>query len=101
MIPNLEIIRRKFITERSEADSEDLDKKKVYYFQVLKSANKLEIRAAFEEAFKLKGKIDSVRTLIRPGKPKWRRTKGSRPGRSPEIKKAIITLKKGHSIADY
>ena len=80
-----DIIKRPIITEQSMADTE----MKRYTFEVAKSANKIEIAKAVEEIFGVKvEKVNTVRTL---GKIK---RQGKFSGRTPEIKKAYVTLKK-------
>jgi len=64
-----------------------------YVFEVDKRANKYTIKRAVEEAFKVK--VDSVRTLIMPGKV---RRMGRNEGKTPTWKKAIVRLKKGEVI---
>lgn len=66
-----------------------------YVFKVDLRANKHVIRRAVEELFKVK--VDSVRTMIVPGKT--RRLGWGRPeGRTPRWKKAIVRLKKDEVI---
>ncbi len=64
-----------------------------YLFCVERDANKIEIKKAIEELFKVK--VESVNTLIVSGKKKRIRYK---EGRTPDWKKAIVTLKEGHKI---
>lgn len=62
-------------------------------FQVPLTATKKEIAEAVEELFKVK--VEKVNTLRQKGKVKMlRRIKGRRS----DVKKAVITLKDGHSI---
>ena len=62
-------------------------------FQVAKDATKDEIAEAVEELFKVK--VTKVNTLNVKGKTqRWR----GRPGRRPDVKKAIVTLAEGQSI---
>lgn len=65
-------------------------------FRVAFGANKHQIRTAVESVYQVK--VMQVRTLINPGKTK---RKGSSIGRTPKIKKAIVTLKKGDTIDFY
>ncbi len=62
-------------------------------FKVAKEANKIEIKKAVEEIFKVK--VDSVATINCKGKKK---RLGSFEGRRPDWKKAIVTLKKGEKL---
>ena len=61
-----------------------------YTFQVAIGANKTEIKAAIEEVFP-GVKVESVNTMRTMGKMK---RQGRNQGRTPEIKKAIVTPKK-------
>ena len=81
-----DIIIKPVLTEKSYAD---LSEKK-YTFQVDIRANKTEIKQALESVFE-GVKIDSVNTMRTLGKIK---RQGRYQGRTPEIKKAIVTLKK-------
>ncbi len=67
-----------------------------YVFRVDRHAGKNEIRGAVESAFNVK--VDSVRTMIMPGKSKRLRW---RIGHTPRWKKAIVTLEKGQVISDF
>jgi large subunit ribosomal protein L23 len=64
-----------------------------YTFEVLKGANKIEIRHAVEEVFKVK--VSSVHTINVRSKPK---KMGRFIGRSRAWKKAIVTLIAGQRI---
>ncbi len=62
-------------------------------FKVARDSTKAEIKAAVETLFKVE--VTRVNTLVTKGKTKL--FKG-RPGRRPDVKKAIVTLAQGHSI---
>ena len=80
-----DIILRPVLTEKGYEGIAD----KRYVFQVALDANKIEIKRALEKVFP--GiKVKSVNTLRTIGKIK---RQGRTSGRTPEIKKAIITLK--------
>lgn len=64
-----------------------------YVFEVAKSASKPEIKAAVEKIFKVT--VLKVNTLILKGKTKKFR---GRMGVRSDRKKAMITLKQGHTI---
>ena len=65
---------------------------KKYVFEVAVDANKAEIKAAVEACFAEDGvKVDKVNTLRTLGKIK---RQGRFSGRTPEVKKAYVTLKK-------
>ncbi len=84
-----DIILRPIVTEAS-TDAMALNK---YTFEVARDANKIEIRNAVEEIFKVK--VVKVNTLWRRGKEKRR---GNSVGYTPDRKKAIVTLRDGDSI---
>jgi large subunit ribosomal protein L23 len=77
------------ITEKSTLASESGQ----VVFEVAKDATKPQIKKAVEALFKVK--VKSVNTLNRKGKTK--RFRGIK-GRQKDVKKAIVTLKEGHSI---
>lgn len=66
-----------------------------YVFQVPTSANKIEIAKTVESNFKVE--VVKVTTMINKGKKVSRRY-GKNAGRRKDVKKAIVTLKKGDSI---
>ena len=93
------IIIRPILTEKTNAlaDNPLLNQ---YTFEVLKSANKIEIKKAVEEQFGVT--VNSVNTSIRPGKAKARVVKGRHTkGRTSSIKKAIVTIAEGEYIDGY
>jgi large subunit ribosomal protein L23 len=84
-----DIIVRPIITEKSSR----LMALNKYTFEVLPRANKIEIRKAVEEVFKVK--VSSVHTIKVRSKPK---RMGRFLGRSRSWKKAIVTLIPGERI---
>jgi large subunit ribosomal protein L23 len=64
-----------------------------YLFLVTGSANKAQIKQAVEQIYKVK--VSSVNTLVVPGKLKRVRTVY---GKTPDWKKAVVTLKEGNKI---
>jgi len=66
---------------------------KKYLFSVSKSANKIQIKKAVEDIYKVK--VLNVNTQMVPGKLKRVRTQ---LGRTPDWKKAVVTLKEGQKI---
>jgi large subunit ribosomal protein L23 len=64
-----------------------------YLFHVAKRANKIEIKKAVEEIYKVK--VDSVNTMMVPSKRKRVRQDF---GHTTPWKKAIVTLCEGQSI---
>jgi large subunit ribosomal protein L23 len=82
-----DIIKRPLLSEKSYATIAD----KKYTFVVAKEANKVEIRKAVEEIFKVK--VQKVNTLIVKGKEKTQNTKNGRTvGKTSDYKKAIVWL---------
>lgn len=83
-----DIILRPVLTEKAY----DGIAEKRYVFEVAMNANKTEIKQALEAIFKDDGiQVDKVNTLRTLGKIK---RQGKYSGRTPEIKKAYVTLKK-------
>jgi len=64
-----------------------------YLFLVDKASNKIQIKRAVEEIYKVK--VKDVNTFISSGKLKRVRYQ---LGRTPDVKKAIVTLKPGQKI---
>jgi len=64
-----------------------------YFFQVSKDANKIEIKKAVEEIYKVK--VQAVNTSIVRGKLKRVRQE---QGSTTPWKKAVVTLKEGQKI---
>ncbi len=64
-----------------------------YLFLVKNSANKIQIKRAVEELSKVK--VKDVNTFVSFGKMKRVRYQ---VGRTPDLKKAIVTLKEGQKI---
>ena len=79
-----DIIIRPIITERAMSGSAD----KKYVFEVARTAGKVEIKKAVEEAFGVK--VASVNTLTVRGKKK--RMGAGRPGMTKTWKKAYVQL---------
>ena len=83
-----DIIIKPIITEESMMGTAF----KKYTFKVAKNANKAEIKSAVEAVFADDGvKVEKVNTLRTLGKMK---RQGRTQGRTPETKKAYVTLKK-------
>ena len=85
-----EIILAPVITEKS---MELKEKYNQVTFWVHPEANKIEIRKAVEDLFKVR--VEKVQTIRVKGKPKGRWPRG---GRRSLRKKAIVRLAPGHSI---
>ncbi len=81
-----DIIRRPIITEKSMEQVAD----RKYTFEVAKSANKIEIKKAVEEIFKVE--VEKVTTMNYIGKPK---RQGVFAGKRADWKKAVVKLTEG------
>ncbi len=85
-----DILIRPLVTEKSVKLAQKENK---YTFYVDKKTNKIEIKRAVEELFKVK--VLAVNTAIVKGK---RKRVGRSTGLTPERKKAIVTLRPGDKI---
>ena len=88
-----QVIHKPLLTEKGTRLKEEANQ---YLFRVNKRANKVEIKRAIEELFKVT--VVDVRTLPVQGKAK---RLGRFQGKLPDWKKAIATLKEGDSIELY
>lgn len=71
-----------------------------YGFIVEKDANKVEIKKEVEKTYGVT--VESVNTLLQPGKSKSRFTKsGVIEGRTPSYKKAVVQVAEGDIIDFY
>jgi large subunit ribosomal protein L23 len=77
----------------SEKATSVAEKHNQVLFKVLRDATKPEIKAAVELMFKVE--VDAVRTVNQRGKEK---RFGRTMGRRDHIKKAYVSLKKGHEL---
>jgi large subunit ribosomal protein L23 len=84
-----DIIKKPIITEKS-MEGAAFNK---YSFKVDIKTNKIEIRKAIEKIFNVK--VTKVNTLTMRGKE---RRRGKYVGRTPDWKKAVVTLKEGDKI---
>lgn len=89
MIYAQDIIKALLKTEKSTLH----EPQNQYLFLVDKAANKIQIKKAVEEIYKVK--VKTVNTLISSGKLKKVRYQ---LGKTPDYKKAIVTLKEGQTI---
>ena len=64
-----------------------------YLFWVAKDSNKIEIKKSVEDIYKVK--VDAVNTIMMRGKSKRVRYT---VGKTPDWKKAVVTLKEGSKI---
>ena len=88
-----EVVLRPLLTEKGTRLKEEGNQ---YLFRVAKTANKVEIKRAIEQLFKVT--VLEVRTVQMRGKVK---RLGRFQGRRPDWKKAIVSLKQGQSIELY
>ena len=77
----------------SEKGTDDTGDRNAYHFRVPLDANKVEIRQAVERLFNVK--VLRVNTLRVQGKV---RRRGYTAGRTPDWKKAMVTLREGSTI---
>ena len=86
-----DIIIKPVVSEKSYAAYDA----NVYTFEVLASANKIQIKHAIEEIFGVK--VTNVNTVNRKGKRKRNRRTGGY-GSRPNSKRAIVSVAEGDSI---
>ena len=97
------IIRRPIVTEKSHRLMENASRRRkgkvptrLYTFEAHPKANKIDIRKAVEELFKVK--VVKVRTLPVPRK---RRRVGTHQGHTRRWKKTVVRLAPGQTIEIY
>jgi large subunit ribosomal protein L23 len=88
---SFEIIKTVRVTEKGTAQRDDFNQ---YTVVADRRANKIQIRHAVQELFKVK--VVRVNTVNVRGK--YRRQRTLQAGKAPDWKKAIVTLKKGDKI---
>jgi large subunit ribosomal protein L23 len=88
---SFDIIKTARLTEKGTRQSEKLNQ---YTVVTDRRATKTEIRQAVQELFKVK--VVKVNTMNVRGKARRQRT--TQAGRTPNWKKAIVTLKEGDKI---
>ena len=92
----MSILRKPLVTEKVSA----LNESGKYGFVVDKNANKVEIRKAIEKTYGVT--VESVNTMIYPGKSKSKYTKSKVvSGRTSSYKKAIVKVAEGDIIDFY
>ena len=85
-----DVIKKPLLTEKTTLEK---DNKNVAAFVVAPDANKIEIKQAVQELFKVE--VVSVRTAVAAGKMK---RVGKSFGKRANWKKAYVTLKEGSNI---
>ena len=88
-----DIIKTPVITENS---MDLIRNQRKYTFKVAKDANKIEIKKAIEELFKVS--VESVHVMNYDGKHK---RMGYTSGNTSSFKKAVVTLKEGSKTIDF
>lgn len=89
MITCYDVIKTLIRTEKGTM----LEAQRKYLFKVNPKSNKIEIRKAVEEIYKVK--VQDINVLVVPGKLKRVRQE---VGHTSPWKKAVVTLKEGQSI---
>ena len=84
------VMKKPLFTEKGNNLKETENK---ILIEVSRDANKIDIKKAIEEIFKVK--VEKVSTISTRGK--WKKY-GRSIGKRPDKKKAIITLKKGEKL---
>jgi large subunit ribosomal protein L23 len=88
-----DVIRRPLVTEKTSILRED---GKTIVFDVLRDANKIDIKRAVEQLFG--AKVASVRTSLSHGKVK---RQGRFAGRRSDWKKAYVRLRDGEKLPEF
>ncbi|WP_421875737.1 50S ribosomal protein L23 [Marinoscillum sp.] len=90
------VLVKPLVTEKASA----LNEHGKYGFVVSRKANKVQIKKEVEKTYGVT--VESVNTLVQPGKSKSRYTKsGMIEGRTPAYKKAIVKVADGDIIDFY
>ena len=88
-----EVIKKPIVTEKGVAKK---DSERTLCFEVATDANKVMVKAAVEQLFKVK--VADVRTANQVGKL---RRRGRFSGYRSDWKKAYVTLKAGQKMPEY
>ncbi len=90
------VLIKPLVTEKVSA----MNEQGKYGFMVAKKANKVQIKAEIQKTYGVT--VESVNTMIHPGKSKSRHTKsGMIEGKSPSYKKAVVKVADGDIIDFY
>ena len=90
------VLIKPLVTEKVSA----MNEQGKYGFVVAKAANKVEIKKEVEKTYGVT--VESVNTMVHPGRSKARYTKsGVIKGKTPSYKKAIVTVAEGDIIDFY
>ncbi len=85
-----QIVKKPLVTEKGTKKKEESNQ---IFFEVHRNANKIAVRKAIEDIFKVK--VQDIRTMNMRGKM---RRVGRQAGRRPDWKKAIVRLAPGENI---
>jgi large subunit ribosomal protein L23 len=88
-----DVIKRPIVTEKGVTKK---DAERTLCFEVAPGANKLQVKAAVEQLFKVK--VAEVRTVNQVGKL---RRRGRFSGYRSDWKKAYVRLKAGEKVPEY
>ena len=88
-----DVIKRPIVTEKGVAKK---DEQQTLCFEVAPEANKVQVKAAVEQLFKVK--VAKVRTVTQTGKL---RRRGRFSGYRADWKKAYVRLKAGEKMPEY
>jgi len=88
-----DVIKRPIVTEKGVAKK---DEEQTLCFEVAPEANKVQVKAAVEQLFKVK--VAKVRTVTQIGKL---RRRGRFSGYRADWKKAYVRLKAGEKMPEY
>ena len=87
------ILYRPIVTEKMT----ELESRRQYAFEVDRDSNKIEIQKEIENKFNVT--VTNIRTINYKGKQKTQLTRRGRfSGKTPQWKKAIVTLKEGDKL---
>lgn len=90
----MDILIKPLVTEKMTGMAEKANR---YGFVVNRKANKIQVKTAVESMYGVK--VESVNTMVLPGKKRTRNTKTKFiVGRTSAYKKAIVTLADGGTI---
>jgi large subunit ribosomal protein L23 len=90
MLEARDIIKKPLVTEKGTFLQDAFNQ---YTFLVHMKANRLQVKKAVEELWKVK--VADVRTMVRKGKPRRYRAHAFT---TPAVKRAVVTLKAGDKI---
>lgn len=93
MLPPYKVIKEVIVTEKASMLSANCNQ---YTFEVYPTVNRIEVAHAVETLFNVK--VAWVNLFNKKGKLKRNRTRRGAQGRTPNQKRAIVSLKEGSTI---